>query len=123
SPAAQRTGSGKAPSAQAPSTQIAPPPSAGGPDTTGGAKLFAAKGCVGCHALSATNASKGLIGPNLSNVGARRYIAAGTLLNTDENLARWIHNPQAIKVGVLMPNLGVSDEDARTLAQYLRTHK
>ncbi|MEO8227683.1 MAG: cytochrome c oxidase subunit II [Gemmatimonadota bacterium] len=102
-------------------TQTAPP--AAGNDTLAGAKLFAAKGCVGCHALNAMSTSKGLIGPNLANVGSRRYIAAGTLLNTDENLARWIHNPQAVKVGVLMPNLHLSEQDARTLAQYLRTHK
>ena len=67
-----------------------------------------AKGCVGCHSLTAVNAPKGMIGPNLANVGARSYIAAGTLKNTDENLARWIRNPQAMKKGVLMPNLGVN---------------
>ena len=49
-----------------------------------------------------------MIGPNLANVGARSYIAAGWLKNTDENLARWIQNPQAVKKGVLMPNLGVT---------------
>jgi cytochrome c oxidase subunit 2 len=88
-----------------------------------GEQLFMTKGCVGCHSLQAVNAPKGMVGPNLANVGARSYIAAGTLKNTDENLARWIRNPQAIKKGVLMPNLGVSESDAQALVAYLRGHQ
>ena len=88
-----------------------------------GEKLFMSKGCVGCHSLQAVNAPKGMIGPNLANVGARSYIAAGTLKNTDENLARWIQNPQAIKKGVLMPNLGVSPTEAQALVAFLRAHQ
>jgi cytochrome c oxidase subunit II len=93
------------------------------PQYADGEKLFAAKGCVGCHSLQAVNAPKGMIGPNLANVGARSYIAAGTLKNTDENLARWIQNPQAIKTGVLMPNLGVSPSEAQALVAFLRAHR
>jgi cytochrome c oxidase subunit 2 len=64
-----------------------------------------------------------MIGPNLANVGARTYIGAGTLKNTDENLARWIQNPQLIKQGVLMPNLGVKPDEARSLVAFLRAHQ
>jgi cytochrome c oxidase subunit 2 len=78
------------------------------------------KYCVGCHSVSAVNAPKGMVGPNLARVGARKYIAAGTLLNTDENLARWIQDPQALKEGVLMPNLGVKPDEARRLVAYFR---
>jgi cytochrome c1 len=88
-----------------------------------GEKLFMSKGCVGCHSLQAVNAPKGMIGPNLANVGARSYIAAGTLKNTDQNLARWIRNPQEIKKGVLMPNLGVSETEAQALVAFLRAHQ
>ncbi len=99
------------------------PPVAGNPLFATGEKLFTAKGCVGCHSLNAYEAPKGMIGPNLANVGARSYIGAGTLKNTDENLARWIMNPQLIKQGVLMPNLGVSAVDAKALVAYLRAHQ
>src|SRR3954447_3658745 len=105
---------------------IQQPGSAQGPQGNqyaAGEKLFTAKGCVACHALYAVNAPKGMVGPNLANVGARSYIAAGTLKNTDENLARWIQNPQAIKKGVLMPNLGVSEPEARALVAFLRAHQ
>jgi cytochrome c oxidase subunit 2 len=88
-----------------------------------GEKLFMTKGCMGCHSLQAVQAPKGLIGPNLANVGSRAYIAAGWLKNTDENLERWIREPQAVKKGVLMPNLGVTVEESRALRAYLRAHK
>lgn len=91
--------------------------------TSEGERLFLAKGCVACHALNAYDAPKGMVGPNLANVGARSYIAAGTLKNTDENLAHWIRDPQGIKKGVLMPNLGVTDQEASALVHFLRAHK
>jgi cytochrome c oxidase subunit II len=94
-----------------------------GPDYAKGEKLFMTKGCMGCHSLQAVNAPKGLIGPNLANVGARSHIAAGWLANTDENLERWIREPQTVKKGVLMPNLGVTEEEAKALRAYLRAHK
>jgi cytochrome c oxidase subunit 2 len=89
----------------------------------GGEKLFLSKGCVACHSLQAVNAPKGMVGPNLANVGARSYIAAGTLKNTDANLARWIRDPQGVKKGVLMPNLGLTETEAQALAAFLRAHK
>ncbi len=88
-----------------------------------GQKLFLTKGCVGCHSLQASNAPKGMIGPNLANVGARTWIAAGTLPNTDENLTRWIRNPQQWKQGVVMPNLGITEDEAKALVAFLRTHR
>jgi cytochrome c oxidase subunit II len=94
-----------------------------GPLYATGEKLFAAKGCVACHSLQAVHAPKGMVGPNLANVGARSYIAAGTLKNTDENLAHWIMNPQGIKKGVLMPNLGVTQTEAQALVAFLRAHQ
>jgi cytochrome c oxidase subunit 2 len=94
-----------------------------GPEYAQGEKLFMTKGCMGCHSLQAVKAPKGLIGPNLANVGSRSYIAAGWLKNTDENLERWIREPQALKKGVLMPNLGVTVEESRALRAYLRAHK
>jgi cytochrome c oxidase subunit 2 len=100
-----------------------PPPAAPNPQYAEGEKLFTAKGCIACHSLVAVNAPKGMVGPNLANVGARSYIAAGTLKNTDENLAHWIRDPQGIKKGVLMPNLGVAEAEAQALVAYLRAHQ
>jgi cytochrome c oxidase subunit 2 len=112
----------QAPGAAADSAKLAPA-QAQTPQVAQGQKLFLMKGCVGCHSLVAYNAPKGLLGPNLANVGARSYIAAGTLPNTDENLAHWIRFPQEVKHGVLMPNLGVTEEEAKALVAFLRTHR
>jgi cytochrome c oxidase subunit II len=101
-------------------TASAPPQ---GPEYAKGEKLFMTKGCMGCHSLQAVKAPKGLIGPNLANVGARSHIAAGWLKNTDANLERWIREPQTVKKGVLMPNLGVTEEESRALRAYLRAHQ
>ncbi|HEU4829377.1 MAG TPA: cytochrome c oxidase subunit II [Gemmatimonadales bacterium] len=88
-----------------------------------GAEIFRTRGgCIGCHTLDATSRAT-MVGPNLANIGSRRYIGAGTLLNTDENLARWIQNPQLIKPGILMQNMGLTLEQSRAVAAYLRTHK
>jgi cytochrome c oxidase subunit 2 len=104
---------------------LGPKPAAAAPDPryAEGEKLFTAKGCIACHSLVAANAPKGMVGPNLANVGARSHIAAGTLENTDENLAHWIRDPQGIKKGVLMPNLGVTEAEAQALVAYLRAHQ
>jgi cytochrome c oxidase subunit II len=110
------------PGAGAPADSAKPAP-AEDPLVAQGQKLFLMKGCVGCHSLVAYNAPAGLLGPNLANVGARTYIAAGTLPNTDENLAHWIRVPQDVKHGVLMPNLGVSEDEAKALVAFLRTHR
>ena len=101
-----------------PDTPAAPAPAPTG-DVAAGEKLFLAKGCVGCHSLDAKKPMG--VGPNLAGIGARGYIAAGQFRNTDENLARWIREPQAMKQGVLMPNLGVKEDEARALVAYLRT--
>jgi cytochrome c oxidase subunit 2 len=105
------------------SAKAAAPAAPQDPQYAAGEKLFQAKGCVACHSLSAYNAPKGMLGPNLANVGARSYIGAGSFKNTDEALGQWIRDPQGMKVGVLMPNLGVSAEEAKSLVAYLRAHQ
>jgi cytochrome c oxidase subunit II len=98
-------------------------PASQDPGYAKGEQLFKMKGCIGCHSLQAVDAPKGMIGPNLATVGSRAYIAAGWLKNTDENLEHWIREPQSVKKGVLMPNLGVTVEEAKALRAYLRAHQ
>jgi cytochrome c oxidase subunit 2 len=80
--------------------------------------LFTTAGCDGCHALRGTEATS-RFGPDLSHLGSRHTLAAGTLRNTPQNLAAWIRDPQAIKPGNKMPNLHLSDEDVDSLVDYL----
>ena len=43
------------------------------------------------------------------------------LRNTPANLVRWIREPQAVVPGNAMPDMGVSEADARDIAAYLYT--
>jgi cytochrome c1 len=60
----------------------------------------------------------GRVGPSLAGF-AQRQIIAGQLSNNAENLIRWIVNPPSIEPGTAMPNLGVTEEQARDIAAYL----
>lgn len=83
-----------------------------------GARLFQQR-CMACHAVAGTPAN-GNIGPNLTHIGSRQTLAAGILRNTPSDLTRWLHNPQAVKPGSLMPNLGLSEAEVTALVAYLQ---
>jgi len=83
-----------------------------------GADLIQRSACVGCHTIRGT-AAQGKVGPELTHVGSRKTIAAGVLENNPDNLKHWIQTPQEVKVGNKMPNLGLNDADATSLAAYL----
>lgn len=84
-----------------------------------GAALFLASGCGACHAVRGT-AAEGTIGPDLSRIGGRRFLAAATLPNKAENLIRFITDPTAIKPGSLMPPFAIfSADEQQALAAYL----
>jgi cytochrome c len=61
------------------------------------------------------------VGPPLNGLSNRIYIA-GRLPNTPRNLIRWIRYPQQIYPGNVMPDLGISNHDARDIAAYLYQH-
>ncbi|HWR15935.1 MAG TPA: cytochrome c oxidase subunit II [Terriglobales bacterium] len=78
--------------------------------------------CVMCHTVRGTNAGSRL-GPDLTHVGSRLSIAAGTLPNNAGSLGGWISDPQAIKPGVRMPPNPMSSEDLQALVAYLQSLK
>jgi cytochrome c oxidase subunit 2 len=91
-----------------------------------GGELFITGGCVGCHAMvgQPTAGVLNLTGPNLSHFGSRTRIAAGILANTDENLARWLRNPQEVKLGALMTlPRQLTEDEVTALVAYLRSHQ
>ena len=79
-------------------------------------------GCATCHTIPGINGADALVGPPLSQMGSRSYIA-GVLPNTPDNMIRWIENPPGVDRLTAMPNLGVTDSDARDIAGYLYTLK
>ena len=56
--------------------------------------------CIGCHAVTPSNATPeaARIAPNLTNFGERETIA-GVLEHNEENLKKWLEDPESIKPG------------------------
>ena len=75
-------------------------------------------GCGSCHTIPRVPGANGLVGPPLTNVGGRRYIA-GELPNTPDNVIRWIQHPRHVNEQTAMPDLGVTPGDARNIAALL----
>lgn len=83
-----------------------------------GHAVFMSRRCAGCHAINGAEAF-GQFGPDLTHIGSRSTIGAGTLPNTREHMNAWVKNPQASKPGNQMPPNPLSDEDSRALLAYL----
>jgi len=79
-------------------------------------------GCGSCHIIPGVSGAFGLAGPPLAGIGNRIYIA-GVLQNTGPNMIRWIENPPGVDEHTVMPNLGVTHQDAVDIAGYLYTLK
>lgn len=62
--------------------------------------------------------ASGLIGPPLAAIADRTFLA-GQLPNTPENMKKWIRVPQSVESGTAMPDMNVSESDARHMAAYL----
>lgn len=92
--------------------------SGGEPDR--GKQALRKYGCVSCHTIPGVPGADANVGPPLARVGSRVYIA-GVLVNTPENLARWIKNPPEVDPKTAMPNVGVTDEDVKDISAYLYT--
>jgi len=93
-------------------------------DTTAarGLELFKTGVCAQCHTIQGTGTS-GRVGPDLTHVASRPYIAAGSYQNTRAHLAQWITDPQAIKPGIQMPMNQYSDDDLNALVTYIESLK
>ena len=85
-----------------------------------GARLIQYYGCGSCHIIPGISGAAGLVGPPLSGIASRMYIA-GVLQNTPQNMTRWIENPKSVDEKTVMPNLGVTQTDSADIASYLYT--
>jgi cytochrome c oxidase subunit 2 len=91
-------------------------------NATEGRKVFFATSCVNCHTIRGTSA-QGKFGPDLTHLMSRETLAAGATPNTPDSLRLWVRDPQSIKVGCLMPNMQLTDQEVDQIVAYLQTLK
>jgi cytochrome c len=89
-----------------------------GGDANAGRAALEAYGCGACHNIPGVQNAVSYVGPPLNEFEQRHYIA-GNLPNTADNLIYWIMYPQSVEPGTAMPNLNVTENDARNMAAYL----
>ena len=94
------------------SKEAQPARESAGPLLERGRAAFLEQRCQSCHTIRGV-AEGARLGPDLTHVGGRTHIAAGTLRNHRGTLAGWIADPQAIKPGARMP--AATDIDGPTL--------
>jgi cytochrome c2 len=83
-----------------------------------GQQLLARYGCAACHEIKGIAHADSKVGPSLTEMRDRSYVA-GVVPNSATNLIRWIQHPRAIDPKTAMPELGVSEAEARDMAAYL----
>ncbi|HSI34167.1 MAG: cytochrome c family protein [Phycisphaerae bacterium] len=93
-----------------------------GGDPDRGAATIAAVGCGACHTIPGIDDAAGLVGPPLTHVAGRHYLA-GVVRNTPDNLIAWLKDPPAVDPKTAMSNLRLTDPQARDVAAYLYTLK
>lgn len=85
-----------------------------------GREVMRTYGCQSCHTIPGVTGASALVGPPLSGIGSRSYIA-GVLSNTPAHMIEWLRNPPAVDSKTAMPNMSVTERDARDIAAYLYT--
>ncbi|MFO1061774.1 MAG: cytochrome c oxidase assembly protein [Dongiaceae bacterium] len=85
-----------------------------------GARQIAEVGCGSCHTIPGITGADAVVGPPLTRMGRRIYVA-GLLRNTPDNLVAWLMDPQRIVPGNVMPNMHLQEAQARDIAAYLYT--
>jgi len=89
-----------------------------GGDPARGHAVVAERGCGACHVIPGVRGAAAWVGPPLTEWARRGYVA-GRFPNTPDNLVAWLRDPQAMSPGSAMPNLGLTEGQARDAASYL----
>jgi cytochrome c2 len=95
-------------------------PQAAGGDTRRGLEFVQSYGCMSCHTIPEVSQARGRVGPPLDGIARRAYLG-GILPNTPENMVLWLRHPQKVDPRSAMPDLGVSEPEARDMTAFLYT--
>ena len=89
-----------------------------GGDQRRGRQAILKYGCHACHVISSIREATGRVGPKLEDIREQIYLG-GVLPNNPENMIQWILNPQRFSPETAMPDLSVTEQDARDIAAFL----
>lgn len=84
-----------------------------------GRAVFTTRSCNACHTGPGDTPGGTDAGPDLAHLRLRATLGAGVLANTPANLVRWIVDPDAIKPGVLMPQVHLTSDQLAALVAWL----
>ncbi len=87
-------------------------------DVRRGEKALYQYACNACHTIPGITGSQTNVGPPLAGV-ARRAMIGGKLGNTQDNMVRWLRHTREVDPLTAMPEMGVTERDARDIAAYL----
>jgi cytochrome c oxidase subunit 2 len=85
-----------------------------------GQVVFEQQACLNCHTIKGTMAN-GRFGPDLTHLMSRDTIGSGIVPNTQQNLLKWINDPNDFKPGCLMPAMHLTEEQNAQITAYLLT--
>ena len=91
-------------------------------DAANGKRLFASRGCVGCHIVTGEFGG-GTTGPEMRRAMREPTIAGTPIERTPENLWHFVENPAKHKPGTSMPRLPLTAAELNDLVGYLETLK
>lgn len=85
-----------------------------------GREAFLANRCNACHTVRGVSAPSRL-GPDLTHVGSRLFLGAGTVPNDADGRLAWVGHTQVLKPGARMPSSRARIDDAslRAIADWL----
>jgi cytochrome c1 len=89
-----------------------------GANLSHGRQLLRAYGCTTCHTIPGIPGATGGVGPPVTAVGRRTYLA-GRITNTAANTMGWIHNPKSVDDQTAMPVTGITEAEARDVARFV----
>lgn len=75
-------------------------------------------GCVACHVMPGVPGPETRVGPPLEKFGQSSFVA-GAAENTPENVIQFLRDPRSVAPQSAMPNLRLTETQARDLAAYL----
>jgi cytochrome c oxidase subunit 2 len=97
-------------------------PSTLNPEQLAGKWVFEHNACANCHTVKGTSA-KGKFGPDLTHMASRDTLGSGSFANNEQNLHKWIDEPDFFKPGALMPPMHLNEKDLNAVTAYLTTLK